>query len=118
MPPRPTRVIAGFMSLAVFLTNGVLAHSAESNFWAERRRRLQGDEPVQVAGLPGRSSDVLRQLPALDRATSSPSLASSVAEALPPGFLRSHAELLNALSQPLGTVRRVALPENGDTGKT
>lgn len=108
-----------------FLTQCVLAHTPEANFWAERRKHIQrnsqegSNDPVLLASLPssftssGHPEEILRQFPSLNQHpyTLTPTLPEQVVQDIPKGFTRTHATLLNSLPPSLGTVRQIVLPK-------
>jgi serine/threonine protein phosphatase PrpC len=110
---------AGLTAVIYFCVNGMLAHSVESNFWAERgraARRARGAES-RSAALPlgaGLADRVLHDLTAQNlRAPLGAALSQSLAARLPKDFAREQADLFNAIPLDLGTVRSVQLPPGG-----
>jgi hypothetical protein len=101
------RLFAGFWAGVYFLANVPLAHSAEGNFWAERRRAKAA--PAQVAFAPG-TFPLLNQLPAVTRQAVTPHLSATVTQSLPRGWIAKHKKLFQALPGNLGTIRKISLP--------
>src|SRR5262245_19343162 len=93
MNPTLAQVVSCGLSLLLFVSNTVLAHSLEANIWAERQSRV-------AQAIPTASLELLN----LPRASFHLStLAPSLLEFMPPA---------------LGSVRHVSRPENKRSGKT
>lgn len=119
MKARPLfrQVFAAFAAAVYLFTNAVFSHAAESNFWAERRREVRKSReasPLLMAGVPPSSASLLQGMPSIAPQSLAPSLSREVAEDLPRGFARRHADLLSALSASHGSVRKISLPRTPD----
>ena len=85
------KVFGGALGLIYFVANVVLAHSAESNFWAERRRPA-------FAGFS--------QRPSSTASVFSP----SIRQRFPAEFRAAHGELLRSFPYAQGSVRQISFP--------
>ncbi len=114
---RPTldaKKVAGFViSGALLATQSLFAYQPEKSFWDQRRQVARRTSPSVLASLPlgHRAGDNLAaQFPSPQMVRSS--LTPSVVRSLPKSFLKSHADLLTALSPVHGSVRKVSLGKN------
>ena len=92
-----TRVVATILAFSLFMTNGVLAYSAETNVWTERR------EALKLASL----------VPATPRIVAP--LSESLRQALPNPALKfklsaDHAWIAERLDHSVGTIQNVTSP--------
>lgn len=126
-PKKVLSRIAGMMSLVYFVTNCLLPNAAEANFWAERRKAVQGGQeksaqPMQMAALPASAlanpSQILNNLSGTETPRVSSSLAKHVQELLPADFEKEYGDILNALPYQYGQVRNVTLPVGKKSGQT
>ena len=111
------RVVSSAVALVYFWANVAMAHSTESNVWAQRRRHMENncagasDNPL-LASLPVPASS-LAQLPSLSLpAKTNSALNDDLAKSLPAGFAAKHAALFNARPTAHGTIRKIWLPAN------
>ncbi|MBI4396013.1 MAG: hypothetical protein HY548_02885, partial [Elusimicrobia bacterium] len=121
---RISRTLSLALAVVYFLNNCVLANIPESNFWSERRKRVEDSRradtsPTLVAALPSRStpSTIVSELPSLERFQPNPALSSHIREKILTGPAARYAPLLNALPYAYGTARKVVLPKTGASGK-
>ncbi|MBK8574177.1 MAG: hypothetical protein IPN90_00330 [Elusimicrobia bacterium] len=114
-------VLSTIFSGIYFITNVSALHATESNFWAERRRGIQNKSggPVLVAGLSSAQSTLganfLQQFPSIDRHPIAPLLSATVTKSLPQNFSNKNTPLLQALSTPYGSIRKIIVPSSAQT---
>ena len=100
------KVFCSFLTFVLLLTNCVLAHAAETNFWKERRKavnRTHPADPTLLASLPAAKPPIsdfarLRRVKISDLPQQQSSLKSSLNS------------LLTSLSHQYGTIRKISGP--------
>src|SRR4051812_39168407 len=100
VPRRWLRPTSFALAGIYFVTNCALAHSVETNFWAQRQRTPVADFPLPAHLWP----------PPTKIASPTPSsglLSSRLRTSVPPEFRRSLVPVLTALSQNVGHVRKI-----------
>lgn len=91
------------------LTNVVLGHAVESQFWADRRRSVERKSSgTLLAALPPATAPVFSGL-----GIPAPVLPKEVQKGLPSAFLSTHADLLRSLPFAHGSIRSVSPARNG-----
>jgi hypothetical protein len=109
------RTTAAGLALVFFLTNVLLAHSTEVNFWSERKK-----ETPQLAALPSNfqanPAQIFQSLPKLPRPAIS--LSKQLTKDIPKGLAVEYGALLQALPASVGTVRSISIPANKKSSKT
>ena len=104
------KTAAGTLSLLYFIGNVALAHSAETNFWSDRRRSAaHGNTGSLLACVPS------LRLPALAGGAVlppqiDPHLPENIRRGLPPEFLKAQDDLLRSLPYAEGSVRIISVP--------
>jgi hypothetical protein len=104
------RITAGFLAGGYFLTNAALAHSAESNFWAQRRRARTATTQMASMPLGAGPNPLLNHLPTITRQAVTPHLSATITQGLPQGWMEGHKALFESLPGNLGTIRKITLP--------
>src|SRR5262245_43970188 len=116
MQRRGRKALAGFVASVYFVANVPLAHAAESNFWAERRRQAESQKapagPLMAsAALPSDPAQVLKDLPSVGSqqlGQLTPALAEQLEKEAAPDSARRIADILRSLPLSYGSVRKVS----------
>lgn len=111
------RTCAATVSFVYFFTNAAMAHTPETNLWAERRRhteinRTNNKNNVHLASLPSIPT-VPKIGQSLSLTNANNILSEEVTKTLPKGFVAQHADLFSALPTTHGTIRKIWLPADG-----
>jgi hypothetical protein len=107
--------VATTLAGVFFLSHCVLAHSAETNFWNDRKKNIQQiDNAPMLASLPAsmksNPAQMLNSMPLPALSITSSSVSKKVKNSLSASQTKTLSPLFEALSSPHGTIRQVSLP--------
>ncbi len=129
------RVISGFLSILLFCHNCVLAHAAETNFWAERSpfakatgdkssfAKTAGDKSsfasgLQLVGLPPVAlAKGGNQLPKVIPNVLSQELFKELKN-IPGNYQSKFSSLLQSIPSNYGTIRKISIPKGAKNQRT
>jgi len=113
------KVFVTLLTALFFISNCILAHAAETNFWSERKKTLQSTaeeskEPPQLASLPANlmanPAQILQQIPSPLSQTLASAISKRIQQDIPKNQAGRMAPILKALSSQYGTVRNILMP--------